>query len=404
MSSRRVLRSAQPPQEQLVSSRRVLRSAQPPQEQLEPVVTLPAELTGEIGRRNNRSKRVKLEHEDGMFSRVRHERESAPFTVAQLRDEVKQFLHPIAANIRKPALVFSACCSDSAAQRIIVAQLRKVAASQDWRELWVYTGQIREWLQSGVTRSGAERPWWVREAWAARPPSEVAEVVEVADAAAVDVTKDEGVENTSTHVKLDVSEQPASNHAHDVPEQLTSNPDDLKLLWSLLVPHLELFTECGIRPDRTDQHRRADENARYARLFELLDRVDTIDFDAPLLLADIPGLEVDDDGYVHLPDGRALRQDDRLLLIPEWLLFYINSTNGITKQTARHRGSYPDWDGVPIWLTDLLSCPGCLHTQEAIDASFKVSWLRHRYNLGSYVRQALRTAARQSKKDSEAVD
>jgi hypothetical protein len=204
-------------------SRRLLRSARPPQEQLEAVVTLPVALHGEIGRRKNQSKRVKLEHEDGMFLRVRYERESESFDVAQLRDEVNQFLHPIVdGTFCKPALVFSACCGDAVAESIIVAKLQQVAATQDWRELWVCTGQIREWLHSGVARNGAERPWWVREARARRPPDEVAEVVEMADDEAIDVTNGEA----TSPVKLDSDSEKATAAAAFVEEEEAADSDD----------------------------------------------------------------------------------------------------------------------------------------------------------------------------------
>lgn len=161
-------------------SRRQLRSAVAGL-QLAPVVQLPGSLSGELPPYQKRTaKRVKREHEDGLFSEVRKKRSAEPVVIDELRKAVESLLHPVKLDlgVLRPALVYSACCDDEAAQEIIVAALRSAAAAGDWHELWVLLGQVGAWLTFlPHMNQGTLRPWWVREARSKAGRSGVAEVV-----------------------------------------------------------------------------------------------------------------------------------------------------------------------------------------------------------------------------------
>ena len=84
-------------------SRRTLRSARA-HVCLEPVLVLPDSLRGTILPLKNPTKRVKKEHEDGMFAVVRRERSAEPIDVSLLRVAVNEYLYPDMDGLGRPAL------------------------------------------------------------------------------------------------------------------------------------------------------------------------------------------------------------------------------------------------------------------------------------------------------------
>ena len=122
-------------------SRRTLRSARA-HVCLEPVLVLPDSLRGTIPPLKNPTKRVKKEHEDGVFAVVRRERSAEPIDVSLLRAAVNEYLDPDMDGLGRSALVYSACNDDPVAQTLITSALRASAAEEDWHELWILLGQI----------------------------------------------------------------------------------------------------------------------------------------------------------------------------------------------------------------------------------------------------------------------
>ena len=160
------------------------------------VLTIPNALpvSGSLGLGS--AKRVKREHEDGVYATTRRHRGAEIIDVSELRDEWRRVLLPsrgsvhteggegaaLAAEAALPAvppLFLGACHGSEASQQLLTRVLAETIADADWQELWVLLGQISTCIEHLATPD-AVRPWWVRQAQQAGGSGDVAEYVDLA--------------------------------------------------------------------------------------------------------------------------------------------------------------------------------------------------------------------------------
>ena len=140
--------------------------------------TIPAQLSASATLQLSSHKRVKREHEDGDYARMRKERGSGTIVVAELREAWQRLLLPIvpssseqggnrevraleAGGVRpdRPPAYLATCSGCQAAQDLLSGVLRDCIEAQNWGELWVLLGQIDFRL---THISSPLLPWWVR--------------------------------------------------------------------------------------------------------------------------------------------------------------------------------------------------------------------------------------------------
>ena len=142
------------------------------------------------------AKRVKREHEDGVYGLMRNHRGAEIIDVSELRVLWRRVLLPSRGSVHAeggegaalaaeavlpavPPLYLGACHGSEASQQLLTRVLAVTIADADWQELWVLLGQISTCIEHLAT-PGAVRPWWVRQAQQAGGLSDVAEYVDLA--------------------------------------------------------------------------------------------------------------------------------------------------------------------------------------------------------------------------------
>lgn len=125
-------------------------------------------------------KRLKREHEDGVYAQARGSCGDASILVSELREMWERLLLPtrgsahvegresaaLAADAEVPdvpPLFLGACYGSEAAAQLLKSELVTAIESEDWPELWVLLRQIFVCIEQ-LAVSHAVRPWWVRQA------------------------------------------------------------------------------------------------------------------------------------------------------------------------------------------------------------------------------------------------
>ena len=170
------------------------------------------------------AKRIKREHENDAYVRVRSLRTGQQIVIAELRDEWQKLLLPSASSMHvedgqgaalaaeaempdRPPLYIGACYGSEAVQQQLETELVAVVAKADWREMWVLLGQIATCIER-LASPDAVRPWWARTGGSDNEVIEHVDLVARESVGAVDAPID--VEDTDASTGVVAKEEEAS--------------------------------------------------------------------------------------------------------------------------------------------------------------------------------------------------